>query len=737
MNTKGNKLAIFFQPRTLLPNLVSGLIFGLLNIAYAIALAAFIFTGDLSNHISIGVSAVLISCFLTGLAIAAGSSIPGVISTPKGYICAIIALIATSVSTHTLASPHQFLPTIVAAIMISSILTGIFLLTLGLFQIGNHVRLIPYPVIGGCFAGAGLLIVKGSFSIMLGVQFNLENIQLLLQYHKLILWGPGFIFAVLLFGLERRYQHFSIMPVLLLGSIGLFYLLLMLTNTSIVQAKGAGLLFSDFSAGKLFPPLDLIFFNNVNFFALNEQVGNIITIVFLSTISALLVTSLIEVGTEKHINLEKDLKVAGIANIATGLLGGVVGFHTASDTVLSYKFGAKRRLSGIVYAVICGASILIGPSIITYFPKPVMGGLVLFLGISILAEWVYDAWFKLPKTDYFLVIVILVVVGSLGYLNGVGLGIIVAAILFIINYSRINVVKHELSGKKYYSKVERAASHKKLLKEKGEQIYILILQGYIFFGTAARLLNQIKQRFESTTKPRVRFVILDFRLVSNIDSSAVNSFVRLKQLSFTQQVNIVFANLNSSIRQQLQHIEYFGKEDTVCCDFPDLDHALEWCEEQMLKMENAADIDHLSLSQQLTDLFPNKEVILRFMNYLKHMKVPAGYYLFREGDASEHLYFIESGNITILLELGDGKNVRLQTMGSGTVIGEMGLYSKKPRSATAIVEEPSSLYSLSYEAFNSMQKEDPEVASSFHQFVARLLADRIVITNEEIRTLIT
>jgi SulP family sulfate permease len=737
MNTIGNKLAIFFQPRTLLPNLVSGLIFGLLNIAYAIALAAFIFTGDLSNHISIGVSAVLISCFLTGLAIAAGSSIPGVISTPKGYICAIIALIATSVSTHTLASPHQFLPTIVAAIMISSILTGIFLLTLGLFQIGNHVRLIPYPVIGGCFAGAGLLIVKGSFSIMLGVQFNLENIQLLLQYHKLILWGPGFIFAVLLFGLERRYQHFSIMPVLLLGSIGLFYLLLLLTNTSIVQAKGAGLLFSDFSAGKLFPPLDLIFLNNVNFFALSEQVGNIITIVFLSTISALLVTSLIEVGTEKHINLEKDLKVAGIANIATGLLGGVVGFHTASDTVLSYKFGAKRRLSGIFYAVICGAAILIGPSIITYFPKPVMGGLVLFLGISILAEWVYDAWFKLPKTDYFLVIIILVVVGSLGYLNGVGLGIIVAAILFIINYSRINVVKHELSGKKYYSKVERAASHKKLLKEKGEQIYILILQGYIFFGTAARLLNQIKQRLESTTKPRVRFVILDFRLVSNIDSSAVNSFVRLKQLSFTKQVNIVFANLNSSIRQQLQHIEYFGKEDTVCCDFPDLDHALEWCEEQMLKMENAADIDHLSLSQQLTDLFPNKEVILRFMNYLKHMKVPAGYYLFREGDASEHLYFIESGNITILLELDDGKNVRLQTMGSGTVIGEMGLYSKKPRSATAIVEEPSSLYSLSYEAFNSMQKEDPEVASSFHQFVARLLADRIVITNEEIRTLIT
>ncbi len=738
MNTKGTILPIFFQPRTLLPNLISGLFFGLLNIAYAISLAAFIFTGDIANHLPAGVSVVLIAYFLTGLIIAIGSSIPGVISTPKSHICVIIALMAASIaSTNGLASLHQILPTIVAAIMVSSVLTGVFLFILGSFQIGNLIRFVPYPVIGGYFAGAGFLLVKGSFSVMTGVALKPGHIRFFLEYNNLILWIPGIIFAILLFVLERRYKNFLLMPVLLLAGVGLFYCTLLLTNTSIVQAQSIGLLFPDFSAGRLFPPLSFAFFTHVNVSALLGQIGNIMTIVFLGAFSILLTTCVIEIGTEKNVNLERELKVTGIANIVTGLGGGVLSLPSAPRTILSYKLGAESRLAGICNALFCGAAILVGPSIIIYLPVPVIGGLIVFFGISLLAEWVYDAWFRLQKADYFLVIFILIVIASFGYLKGVVIGIIIAGILFVINYSRTNVVKHELTGSICKSKVERAARHQELLKEKGEQVYILILQGYIFFGTADRLFNQIRQRLDSTKKQQVHFMVLDFRLVSNIDSSAVNSFLKLKQLSRTKQVNLVFANLNSSIRQQLQHIDYFGKDDIVCCDFPDLDHALEWCEDSILEMEKAVDMDHISLSQQLGESFSNKEAVPRFMNYLEHLKVPAGYYLFRQGEISENLYLIESGKISILLEIGDGRNIRLQTMSGGTVLGEMGLYTKKPRSATAVAEEPTSLYCLSHESFNKMQTEDPEVALSFHQFVVCLLAERLVFANEEVKALMT
>ena len=115
-----------------------------------------------------------------------------------------------------LASLHQILPTIVAAIMVSSVLTGVFLFILGSFQIGNLIRFVPYPVLGGYFAGAGFLLVKGSFSLMTGIALKPEHIQFFLENNNLILWIPGIIFAILLFVLERRYKHFLLMPVLLL-----------------------------------------------------------------------------------------------------------------------------------------------------------------------------------------------------------------------------------------------------------------------------------------------------------------------------------------------------------------------------------------------------------------------------------------------------------------------------------------------------------------------------------------
>ncbi len=738
MNPARSTFPILFQPRALIPNLASGLIFGLLNIAYAVSLAAFIFTGGISEYLPTGVGLVLIAYFVAGLIIAIGSSIPGVISTPKGNICVIIALMAASIAgANSIASQQQVLPTIVSAIMVSTIVSGVFLFALGLFRIGNLIRFVPYPVIGGYFAGAGYLLVKGSFSVMTGVGFTSGQMNMLLQPQYLMLWVPGLLFAILLFVLERRYKHFLLMPGLLFAGIGLFYLLLLLTDTSMGQAKGLGLVFPDFSAGELFPHLNVVFFKYVSLSALTGETGNIITIIFLGAISALLITSVIEIGTEQCVDLDRELKVSGVANIVTGLGGGVLSLPAAADTILSYKLGAKSRLAGISNALLGGAAILIGPSLITYLPKPVIGGLLLFFGISLLVEWVYDAWFRLPKADYFLVIFILVVIASLGYLKGVGMGIVIAGILFVINYSRTNVVKHELTGSECKSKVERAAHQERLLQEKGDQVYILVLQGYIFFGTADRLLTQIKQRLESTKRLPVRYVALDFRLVSNIDSSAVNSFAKLKQLSRTKQVNLLFANVNSSIGQQLQHIDFFTDEDPVCYDFQDLDHALEWCEDRILGLEEAADMDQFSLQQRLMESFSNKTAVSRFMDYLEHRRVPAGYYLFHQGDVADNLYLIESGKIAVMLEIGAGKTIRLRTMGGGTVLGEMGLYTKNPRSATAVTEEPSSLYSLSNIAFNRMQVEDPEVALSFHRFVVCLLADRIVRSNEEVKALMT
>ena len=52
-----------------------------------------------------------------------------------------------------------------------------------------------------------------------------------------------------------------------------------------------------------------------------------------------------------------------------------------------------------------------------------------------------------------------------GFLQGVGTGIVIAILLFVVNYSRIDIVKDSFNGETYRSRTERPIEHRQLIKE--------------------------------------------------------------------------------------------------------------------------------------------------------------------------------------------------------------------------------------------------------------------------------
>jgi SulP family sulfate permease len=102
--------------------------------------------------------------------------------------------------------------------------------------------------------------------------------------------------------------------------------------------------------------------------------------------------------------------------------------------------------------------------------------------------------------------------------------------------------------------------------------------------------------------------------------------------------------------------------------------------------------------------------------------------VYTKGEESDDLYLIETGELEAWLELSGGRSMRLRTMGAGSVVGESGLYLGAKRSASVRTTQPSVLYRLSVPALEKMTSEAPELSTAFHQFVARLLADRMVNT---------
>jgi len=716
----------------LLPNLLAGGISGLVTLTYSMSYAALIFSGDLQSLLPLGIGCALIGAATIAVVAALTSSLPFTIAGPDSNSSAILAVMAAAIAGNFLASgdPSQLASTIWLAIILSTVLTGICLFLLGRLRLGRFIRFIPYPVVGGFLAGVGWLISQGSFKVMAGLPLEWGNVTALLQPDRLVLWIPGAILAVALQIAVRRYRYLWLVPSFLLGAIALVHLVLKLAGISIAEAIRKGVLLETFSTQEFWQTRSLFSWEQVNWSVLGARTDNLMTLIVVVAITILLCATGLELATEKDVDLDRELRSAGIANTVAGLCGGMVGYLSISRSLLNFKTGASHRISGIAAGLMCAIALLVGAPLLSYLPRPVLGGLLLYIGVSLLIEWIYDAWFNLSRLDYALILAILVIVANFGFLAGVAAGVVIACLLFAINYSSLRVIRNALSGTNYHSKFERSFHEQRLLRSQGEKLSILCLQGYLFFGTANTLLSYVRQQLLADPDATVRFLVLDFRLVAGLDSSAVVSFIKMKQLARQCDVTLVFTQIAGAIENKLKKGGFLDEEaedrEPIYHIFPDLDRGVEWCESKIIEMATFRRKRFMPFVLQLEEVFPVPEKVRPFMSYLEKLRVKSGYVLFQQGEIPDALYFVESGQVSLFLELENGQTKRLGTSSAGTVVGDAGLYRRSPHPVSAIADRSSRLYRLSNEAIDKMQEENPQLAAVFHQFIARLLAERLV-----------
>ena len=738
--TLKQKILEELEPSRFIPNLMAGFVAGIIVVIVSISLATLIFSGELEIYLSDGIGLILYTgIIVTGL-VSLFSSYPGIIAYPQERVAPILAVIATYILTRMSgqAEIEVIFLTVVAAITVASLTNGIFLSALGFFKLGGLIRFIPYPVIGGFLAGTGWLLVRGSIGVMTGIHVSMEEIPHLFEAAVLLKWGLGVLFGIIMVIITNRINHYMTMPALLLGAVALFYLALLIGQVSPTEARNAGWLLGPFPDSDMWKPLSVKAFTHANWDAIYAQTGNLAAILLISVVSVLLNSSALELVVKKDIDLNRELKVSGAANLLSALGGGMVGFHSLSISRLVNKMGADSRLVGVVAAAMCGLMLLFGTAVLEYLPRLLLGGILFYLGMYFLVEWVYDAWFHLTKADYAVVIMILTFVGFFGYLHGVVVGIIACIILFLINYSRINVVKLALTGEHHHSNVDRPARHYRFLRRKGQRLNIFKLQGFIFFGTANGLLEQVRGRVDDKELPPLRYMMLDFSNVSGIDSSSTISFVKMKQLAEKNNFTLVFTRLSQDISRQLDKEDFDKAPPKIYRSFTDLDHAVEWCENKILKSKriSATEYDQIGLHDQLRDGFPKGYDLDKLLSYFERLEVGKNYCLIRQNEPADDLFLIEKGQVTAKLILDQGKEIRLRTMYPGTIVGEIGLILNELRSATVVTDRPSTIFRLTKDSLKKMQEEDPEIAIPFQNFITHLIAERLANADKAIQSIV-
>jgi SulP family sulfate permease len=179
----------------------------------------------------------------------------------------------------------------------------------------------------------------------------------------------------------------------------------------------------------------------------------------------------------------------------------------------------------------------------------VVGGALVFVGLAFLVEWVWDKRKTLPVGEYVVVLAILAAIAAKGFLFGVEVGLLLAIVLFAINYGRTELVHEVAFGATYHSNVDRPPGERDALRELGSLVQILRVSGYVFFGTASGLLERIRKRVE---RGSLRYLLVDLRRVTGMDSSAAMSFRKVAQLAQANGFELVFTDVPDQVMTRLQ-----------------------------------------------------------------------------------------------------------------------------------------------------------------------------------------
>ena len=190
--------------------IVAAWVMAALTVPYSFAVSGLIFNGPLVPYVAAGAGLMMFGSSVLCLLSAWTSSYRGVIANPQDIPAAVLGTVAASVAASMSMVPAQAaFVTVVALLILSSVITGLMFLAIGHLRLAELFRVIPYPLTGGFFAGTGWVITLASFSMTSGMTLDWQTLPGFLDTEILWKWAPGAGYGLALFFVMRRWGSFA------------------------------------------------------------------------------------------------------------------------------------------------------------------------------------------------------------------------------------------------------------------------------------------------------------------------------------------------------------------------------------------------------------------------------------------------------------------------------------------------------------------------------------------------
>lgn len=485
------------------------------------------FVKDIIAGITVGIIAIPLA-----MALAIGSGVPPqyglYTSAVAGIVIALSGGSRFSVSGPTAAFVVILYPVSqqfgLSGLLLATLMSGVFLLLMGLARFGRLIEYIPLSVTLGFTSGIAITIgtmqIKDFFGLHLEhvPESYLMKVAALAQALPTISWADTLIgattLAVLIFWPRLGLRLPGHLPALLAGAAVMGIFALFDTHVATIGSRFSYLL-ADGTQGQGIPPILPQFVLPWNLPSGNGQPIDLswntltalmpaaFSMAMLGAIESLLCAVVLDGMTGKKHNSNGELIGQGLGNIAAPFFGGITATAAIARSAANVRAGATSPISAVIHSLLVILALLVLAPWLSFLPLAAMASLLLMVAWNMSeAHKVVYLLRRAPKDDIIVMLMCMSLTVLFDMVIAITVGIVLASLLFMRRIARMTRLS--------------------VLSESAETSTLMLrVSGPLFFAAAERIFSELLVQSEDYNT-----IVMQWDAVPVLDAGGLNAFQR-------------------------------------------------------------------------------------------------------------------------------------------------------------------------------------------------------------------
>ncbi|UBO72541.1 C4-dicarboxylic acid transporter DauA [Aeromonas rivuli] len=505
---------------------------------------------DLVAGITVGIIAIPLA-----MALAIASGVPP----QHGLYTAIIAGIVialTGGSRYSVSGPTAAFVVIlypvaqqfgVGGLLVATLISGLFLVAMGLARLGRLIEYIPPSVTLGFTGGIAIVIATLQIKDFFGLdvpempETYLGKVEALAHALPGWQWGDTLIgvttLAVLLLWPRLKLPVPGHLPAVLVGA-GLGVAL----HGCDVEVATIGsqfhYLLPDGSQGAGIPPLAPSLLMpwslpgpdgqpvNWDLAAIQQLLPAAFSMAMLGAIESLLCAVVLDGMTGRKHSSNTELVGQGLGNIVAPFFGGITATAAIARSAANVRAGATSPISAVIHALVVLAAVLVLAPWLSWLPLSAMAALLLLVAWNMSeAHKAVELIRRAPGADVLVLLVCLSLTVIFDMVIAITFGVILASLLFMRDIARMTLLQD-------------LGQHKRHQHQLPEQGLLYRINGPLFFAAADRVFGELVEQVQGH-----RVLVLQMDAVSILDAGGLSAFLHFKQQMANTGVELRIAEL--------------------------------------------------------------------------------------------------------------------------------------------------------------------------------------------------